>query len=394
MDKTMVDRIRSFEAELIEIRRDLHRHPEVGFKEMRTAGIVAGYLENLGIEVHQGLAATGVIGTLRGTLPGSRVVGLRADMDALSIQEATELPYASANDGVMHACGHDGHTAMLLGAARYLSEHRDFSGTVRFIFQPAEESFGGGRVMVEEGLFDRFPCDAVYGMHGMPGIPAGQFAIRTGPFMASGDTWTVTFKGTGGHGAMPHRATDPTMPAAAFISALQSIVGRNVPSDEPAVLSVGHLDAGRFDAPNIIPDQVLIRGTARCYNADVRSLLEGRIAELSRSVAKGFGCEADPSYLRRYPALVNREEQTGTAVRAAIRVAGNEGVNANAPRFTGSEDFAFMLEQVPGAYITIGCGDRDFVHTPKYDFNDDTILPGVGFWATLVSLELGGDGDG
>ena len=389
MDTRMAERIRSFKAELVQIRRDIHQHPETGFNEHRTAGIVAAFLRNFGIEVYCGLGKTGVVGTLQGKFPGDRVIGLRADMDALSIQEETNLAYASVNPGVMHACGHDGHTAMLLGAARYLATFRDFTGTVRFIFQPAEENYCGAQVMVDDGLFEKFSCDEIYGMHAMPDINAGEFAIRSGPYMASSDTWNVVFKGTGGHGATPEAGTDPTMPAAAFISALQSIIGRNVPPDQPAVVSVGHLNAGEFNAPNIIPATVLARGTARCFTEKIRDLLEERITRLAKDMAGAYNCEAKAEYQRRYPALSNSESHTDTAVRAAVQVAGNERVNPNDNLMTGSEDFACMLKKVPGAYISIGSGNRPYLHTPNHDFNDDIILPGVAYWVSLTMLALG-----
>jgi hippurate hydrolase len=309
-------------------------------------------------------------------------------MDALAIQESTNLDYASSNDGVMHACGHDGHTTILLGAARYLAENRDFCGTVRFIFQPAEEGLGGAKVMIDEGLFEKFPCDAVYAMHAVPGLETGHFAIRPGPFLASSDTWSVVFKGTGGHGAIRHKAIDPFLPAGAFISALQSIVSTNVPSEELAVLSIGHIHGGEYDAPNVIPDQITLRGTARCFMPDVRDLLEKGTTRLAKSTAAAFSCEADVDYLRRYPPLINSTEQTRIAIQAAVKVAGTGNVDPDSPRVSGAEDFAYMLEKVPGAYINLGCGDGPFVHTPNYDFNDNVIVTGAAYWANLAAIEL------
>lgn len=391
MDDKIKRQVDNFTEELVGIRRDIHQHPETGFEEHRTSRIVADYLKKNGINVHQGLAKTGVVGTLEGKLPGDRVIGLRADMDALSIQEKNELPYCSKNSGIMHACGHDGHTAMLLGAARYLSENRHFSGTVHFIFQPAEESFGGGRVMVEEGLFKLFPCDAVYGLHAMTGYPMGQFLTRDGSFMASGDTWTVTFTGSGGHGATPHRATDPVMPGMQFLTALQTIISRTVPPEDTAIISTGYLNGGQFNAPNIIPSDLTIKGTARCYSPEIRDLMERRIGEIARSCAATFNCEADIDYLRRYPPLKNRTDQVKTASRAAEKVVGAAKVVSNAPRIGGSEDFSFMLEQVPGAYMIIGTGNGPSVHTPYYNFNDDAIPLGVAYWINLVHEELSRD---
>jgi len=388
MNESINERIKQLEPELIKIRRDIHQHPETGFKETRTSQLIVDYLEKLGVSVHRGLATTGVVGTLHGARSGTRVIGLRADMDALPMQEKSGVAHASVYGGITHACGHDGNTAMLLGAARYLVENRDFYGTVRFIFQPAEEGLGGGRVMVEEGLFDQFPCDAVYGMHGIPGLAAGEFAIRSGSFMASSDTWSALFKGTGGHGALPHQGTDPFLPAAALVTALPSIVSRNLSSEDAAVVSVGHFTGGHPDAPNIIPSEVLLKGTARCYTPDVRDLLERRIRELAQAQAAAYGCEVDVHYLRRYPPLINSATETQTAIQAATKAVGEKRVNGDASRLTAAEDFAFMLEKVPGAYIHIGCGKCAGIHTPQYDFNDEVIVPGVAYWVNLVLQEL------
>jgi len=382
-------------ADLTAIRRDIHRHPETAFEEVRTAQIVADKLQSWGIEVHRGLATTGVVGTLKGNRPGQKTIGLRADMDALHLQEKNDFAYASVHANKMHACGHDGHTTMLLGAARHLAAAPDFAGTVHFIFQPAEEGLGGARVMIEEGLFEKFPCDTVYGMHNMPGFPVGHFAIRSGPMLAASDSWEVTFKGTGGHGAMPERGTDPTFAAAQFIVAVQAIVGRNVASNQSAVLSVGHIAAGTHGSPNVIPSEVLIRGTARSFSADVRSLLERRLAETAAGIAQASGCEAVCKYFRRYPPLVNAPEQTSIAVEAAAMTVGRESVEANVAPISGAEDFAFMLEKKPGAYIMIGNGGADeprgchHVHTPLYDFNDKILTTGAAYWLNLVQLELG-----
>ncbi len=381
-------------AELTAIRRDIHRHPETAFEERRTAQIVADKLQSWGIEIHRGLATTGVVGTLKGKRPGQKTIGLRADMDALHLQEKNEFDYASVHANKMHACGHDGHTTMLLGAAKHLATAPDFAGTVHFIFQPAEEGLGGARVMIEEGLFDKFNCDAVYGMHNMPGFPSGHFAIRSGAMLASSDSWQVTFKGTGGHGAMPDRGTDPTYVAGQFIVAVQGIVGRNVPPSQTAVLSVGHIAGGSAGSPNVIPSEVLISGTARSFSADVRDLLERRLAEVAAGIAQAGGCTAESKYLRRYPALVNSVEQTSLAVEAAAMTVGRENVDPNTPRISGAEDFAFMLEKKPGAYIMIGNGGPDEggchnVHSPLYDFNDRILTTGAAYWVNLVQLELG-----
>lgn len=382
-------------ADLTAIRRDIHRHPETAFEEERTSQIVADKLTAWGIEVHRGLAKTGVVGTLKGNRPGQKTIGLRADMDALHLQEKNDFAHASVHANKMHACGHDGHTTMLLGAARHLAAAPDFAGTVHFIFQPAEEGLGGARVMIEEGLFEKFPCDTVYGMHNMPGFPVGQFAIRTGPMLAASDSWEVTFKGTGGHGAMPERGTDPTFVAAQFIVAVQAIVGRNVASNQSAVLSVGHIAAGTHGSPNVIPSEVLIRGTARSFSPAVRSLLERRLAEVAAGIAQAGGCEAVSKYFRRYPPLVNAAEQTAIAVQAAAMTVGAENVESNVTPISGAEDFAFMLEKKPGAYIMIGNGGDEqprgchHVHTPLYDFNDKILTMGAAYWLNLVQLELG-----
>ena len=382
-------------AALTAIRRDIHRHPETAFEEERTSQIVADKLTSWGLEVHRGLAKTGVVGTLKGLRPGQKTIGLRADMDALHLQEKNDFDYTSAVPNKMHACGHDGHTTMLLGAAKQLAAAPDFAGTVHFIFQPAEEGQAGARVMIEEGLFEKFPCDTVYGMHNMPGFPVGHFAIRTGAMLAASDSWEVTFKGTGGHGAMPERGTDPTFAAAQFIVAVQSIVGRNVSSNQAAVLSVGHIAAGTYGSPNVIPSEVLVRGTARSFSPEVRSLLERRLAEVAAGIAQAGGCEAVSKYFRRYPPLINAAEQTSIAVEAAALTVGRENVEPNTPPIAGAEDFAFMLEKKPGAYIMIGNGGDEeprgchHVHSPLYDFNDRILTMGAAYWLNLVQLELG-----
>ncbi len=394
MTRFTPDLFAGYSAELTAIRRDIHRHPETAFEEQRTAQIVADKLQSWGIEIHRGLATTGVVGTLKGKRPGQKTIGLRADMDALHLQEKNEFDYASVHANKMHACGHDGHTTMLLGAAKHLAAAPDFAGTVHFIFQPAEEGLGGARVMIEEGLFDKFNCDAVYGMHNMPGIASGTFAIRSGPMLASSDSWEVTFKGTGGHGAMPDRGTDPTYVAGQFIVAVQGIIGRNVPPSQAAVLSVGHIAAGTPGSPNVIPSEVLIKGTARSFSPDIRDLLERRLAEVAAGIAQAGGCTAESKYHRRYPALVNAVEQTSLAVEAAALTVGRDNVDPNTPPISGAEDFAFMLEKKPGAYIMIGNGGPDEggchnVHSPLYDFNDRILTTGAAYWVNLVQLELG-----
>ncbi|MCK8787455.1 M20 family metallopeptidase [Roseomonas sp. NAR14] len=401
MTETILDTIRAAEPGLVALRRDLHAHPETGFEERRTAGIVAGRLRALGLDVAEGVGRTGVVGTLTGTrAPSSntanRAIGLRADMDALNIEEATGLPYASTNPGKMHACGHDGHTAMLLGAAEVLARHRDFAGTVHFIFQPAEEGLGGGLAMLADGLLERFPVDSLYGMHNWPGTAVGRFCTRTGPLMAAGDTWTVTFRGTGGHGGNgAHNATDVTLAQAQFIGALQTIVSRNVPALQSAVVSVGYVGGGSWESPNVIPAELVVRGTARSFDERIRGLIERRMGEMAQSVAATFGCTAELRYERIFDVLVNDEARTRTSLEVARALVGEEAVDPAMRPVTGSEDFAFMLGQCPGSYVMLGNGvaeDGSFVpvHTPRYDFNDAILPLGVRYWAELVHRELGG----
>lgn len=398
MRHSLLAALRRYEPELVAIRRDIHRHPELGFKETRTAGLVASHLRHWGLAVTEGVAWTGVVATLTGARGGGQAIALRADMDALPIQEATDLPYASTRPGLMHACGHDGHTAMLLGAARYLAEYNDFAGTVHFIFQPAEEGLGGGRLMVEEGLFERFPCSAVFGLHNEPGLPAGHFGIRAGPMLAAMSTWTARFSGTGGHGARPYRATDPTMAQAQFVLSLQSIIGRNVPPDEAAVLSVGHIAAGTANAPSNIPIDVRLCGTARTYKPEILEILDRRVAEIAAAAGAAHRCVAETSFHADYPPLVNGEAETARAASAAVTVVGKAAVDRDFPKIMAAEDFAFMLQHRPGAFMLIGNGrsaDGTFhhVHTPHYDFNDAILTTGVAYWVTLVLREFGADGN-
>ena len=379
-----------FVARMTGIRHDIHSHPETAFEEVRTSDVVAKFLTGLGIEVHRGLGKTGVVGTLKGKREGNRRIGLRADMDALFIEEKTGLPYASKVPGKMHACGHDGHTTMLMGAAEKLAADPDFAGTVHFIFQPAEEGLGGAKVMIDDGLFEKFPCDAVYGLHNMPNQPLGKVSTRPGPMMSASDTWEVRFHGDGGHGAMPHRGSDPTMAAASFMSGLSSIVARNVAAQDWAVISIGHIAAGAADSPNIIPAEVFLRGTSRSFRPETRDLIEWRLEELAKGAAAMHGCTAEPVFTRRYPPLVNTADETARAVSAAGHSAGAANVDGAAAPLGASEDFAYMLERVPGAYINIGIGEKAaFVHTPRYDFNDAIIPDGVAYWVNIVGEELG-----
>jgi hippurate hydrolase len=395
MTSTVIEGVKAWLPDLAAIRQDIHAHPELGMEETRTAALVAKELRALGIEVTEGVGKLGVVGTIRGSRAGNRSIGLRADMDALQITEQTGKPYASTNTGVMHACGHDGHTTMLLGAARWLAQHRDFAGTVHLIFQPAEEGRGGAKAMLEDGLFDRFPCDAVYGLHNAPRLPFGVFGTRPGPALAASDRFIVTFRGTGGHGgSTPHLATDVTVVQAHFVLALQTIIGRNVAAVDSAVLSVGSIQGGSPISPNVMPSELTITGTARSYTPAVRDLLERRIRELAQGLATSYGCTAEATYRRGVPATVNHPDQTDLARRAAGTVV-EENAVTTIPPVTGAEDFALMLEARPGAFMFLGAGTgpegrSPEVHTPLYDFNDDIIPLGVAYWVGVVDQELGG----
>jgi len=385
------NRIAEFHPEMTAWRRDLHEHPELAFEEVRTSAIVAEKLREFGCdEVHTGIAKTGVVGVIRGANGGAgRAIGLRADMDALPILEDTGLPYASRTPGKMHACGHDGHTTMLLGAAKYLAETRNFDGTVYVIFQPAEENFGGGEVMVKEGLFERFPVERVFGLHNWPGMPAGTFAWRHGPVMAAVANLEVTITGKGAHGAMPHNGNDPIVVAAAIVQALQSIVARNVEPVDAGVITIGHINGGF--TYNVIPQSVTMLGTARWFAKEVGDLLEKRFLETVTGIAAAFGATAEAKFIRLYPATVNEPASTDLAADAARAVQGESRV-VHMPKPTmGGEDFSFMLEVKDGAYLMLGGGrgaDDANVHHPKYDFNDDILPIGASWWATLAERLL------
>ena len=377
---------------LTELRRDLHAHPELGFEETRTSGIVARLLEEAGIAVHRGFGETGVVGTLQ-VGNGTRTIGLRADMDALAMPETVDRPYKSTVPGKMHACGHDGHTTLLLGAARALAKSRNFSGTVHFIFQPAEEGRGGAKRMVEDGLFDRFACDAVYGLHNMPGLDTDEIAVVEGPQLASSDSWLVTLRGTGTHGAKPHLGRDPITAAGTFLSSLQSIVGRVVDPLQPAVVSACSVQAGDPKALNVIPDIVEIGGTARAYSKDVRDQLEKEIGRLAEGTAAMFGIQADYKYIRRIPPVINDPDATARALAVARDVFGDK-VRTSFPPSTAGDDFAFFADKAPGCYVWLGNGparDGALHHNTAYDFNDDAIGSGVRFWTRLVERELAAD---
>ena len=367
-------------------RRDLHENPEILFETHRTSATVAEKLRSFGCdEVVEGIGRTGVVGVIKGKETGSgKVIGLRADMDALPIHEQTGLDYASKTDGAMHACGHDGHTAMLLGAAQYLAETRNFDGTVVVIFQPAEEGGGGGREMCEDGMMDRFGIQEVYGMHNWPGMPTGSFGIRPGSFFAATDQFDITFEGRGGHAAKPHETVDTTVMAAQAVLALQTITSRNADPVEQIVVSVTAFETSS-KAFNVIPQRVQMKGTVRTMSADIRSLAEKRINEICNGIAGTFGGTADVTYHRGYPVMVNHEEQTEFAADVARSISGD---CVEAPLVMGGEDFAFMLEERPGAYILVGNGDTAAVHHPEYNFNDEAIPAGCSWWAGIVEQRM------
>ncbi|MGF1639723.1 MAG: M20 aminoacylase family protein [Rhodospirillales bacterium] len=368
-------------------RRHLHARPELAFEERLTAAFVADRLAEFGLDVHRGLAGTGVVGTL--SSGDGPAIALRADMDALPIEEANDFAHRSAHPGRMHACGHDGHSAMLLGAARFLAETRRFRGTVHFVFQPAEENEGGARRMVEEGLFERFPVRAVYGMHNWPGRPAGSIAVRPGPMMAAFDTFEIAVAGHGAHAAMPHLGCDPVVAAAAIVGALQTVTSRAVDPLDSAVVSVTQFHAG--DAWNVIPERALLRGTARALRPEVQQAIEAGVRRVATGVAAGFGADAAVHYERRYPPTVNDPAETERAAAAAVAVVGRENVDRDPMPSMGSEDFAFMLRERPGCYVWIGNGPGEggcTLHNPRYDFNDAILPVGASYWATLVELVL------
>ncbi len=385
----IINRIAEFHDEMTAWRRQLHAHPETAFEERDTSDFVAARLQDFGIAVDRGLARTGVVGTLQGRRPG-RAIALRADMDALPMAEKNGFAHASQIEGKMHACGHDGHTTMLLGAARYLAETRNFAGTVHFIFQPAEENEGGGKAMVEEGLFQKFPVEAVYGMHNWPGLPVGDFAIRPGPMLAACDVFELVVEGKGTHAALPHLGVDPVICAAQIATSLQTITSRNTHPLDSAVLSITQMHGG--DTWNVIPDRMVLRGTARSFRPEVQDAIEAGILRVARGVADAMGAKVELRYDRRYPATVNSAAEVETSVAAAGEVAGAGHVERNAPPTMGSEDFAFMLNVKPGAYIFIGNGTGEnsaALHNSHYDFNDAILPLGASYWARLVARALG-----
>jgi hippurate hydrolase len=393
MSTYLLDALHARAGEFISLRRDIHRQPELAFQEHRTAALVADKLRDWGYAVEVGIGGTGVVGKLvRGS--GSQRLGLRADMDALPITEASGVEWASQRPGLMHACGHDGHTAMLLAAARHLAEQGQFNGTLNLIFQPAEEGGGGALRMMDDGLFERYPCDAIFAMHNMPGIPQGRLVFREGAAMASSDYATVQLTGVGGHGAMPHRANDPVVAAASIVMALQTVVSRNVDPQQMAVVTVGALQAGK--ANNVIPAEATLEISVRSLDRAVRVLLEQRIKALITAQAESFGVQARIDWRQGYAVLVNAPAPTDFARQVAVDLVGPDQVTLQGPAITGSEDFAFMLERVPGSYLLIGNGDEDdpqaasacMVHNPGYDFNDRNIATGSAYWVALAERFL------
>ncbi|WP_332876535.1 M20 aminoacylase family protein [Massilia sp. S19_KUP03_FR1] len=392
----LVEPVLAFQAELQQIRRDLHAHPELCYEEQRTADVVAACLTEWGIPVVRGLGITGVVGIIKnGSSP--RAIGLRADMDALPLQEINSFEHASKHAGKMHACGHDGHTAMLLGAAHYLSQHRNFDGTIYLVFQPAEEGGAGARRMIEDGLFEQFPMDAIYGMHNWPGMAAGTFGVVAGPMMASSNEFRVVIKGKGAHAAQPHRGVDPIMVAVNIAQGWQTIMSREKSPLDTAVLSITQIHAG--SATNIIPDEAVMIGTVRTFTTPVLDLIEQRMQDMATHIAAGFNATVDFGFKRNYPPLVNHPEQTSLAIEAMRAVVGPDQVNTNVEPTMGAEDFAFMLQAKPGCYVFLGNGEGDHraaghglgpcqLHNASYDFNDNLLPIGSSYWIRLAEMHL------
>ncbi len=392
----LIDRIVQFQSDIARIRRDIHAHPELCFEEVRTAEVVAKKLEEWGYAVHRGLGRTGVVGMLK-VGDGTRCVGLRADMDALPLVEHNRFEHRSQHEGRMHACGHDGHTAMLLAAARYLAESKRFDGTLNVIFQPAEEGGGGARVMIEDGLFERFPCDAVFGMHNWPGAATGSFGVTPGPMMASANQFEIVVTGKGAHAAMPHDGIDPIMVAVALAQNLQTLITRNKKPIDTAVLSITQIHAG--DAYNIVPNEAVLRGTVRTFTTEVLDLIESGMQRIVDGTATTFGATATMDFVRNYPPTVNHAKETAFAADVMRDVVGDADVKTDIEPTMGAEDFAFMLQARPGCYVFIGNGDgahREtghgmgpcMLHNPSYDFNDELIPIGATYWVRLVEKFL------
>lgn len=383
----IVNRITAFHGEMTEWRRGLHAHPEIAFEEHRTAAFVAAQLESFGIAVTRGIGRTGIVGTLKSG-SSSRAIGLRADMDALPMAEANDFAHASTSPGKMHACGHDGHTTMLLGAAKYLSETKAFDGTVQFIFQPAEEGHGGGRAMVDDGLFRDFPVDQVYGMHNWPELPVGEFAVMPGPIMAAADRFAIKITGKGGHAAKPHCAIDPILIGAQIVMAVQTIASRTVDPAESVVVTVAQFHGGSAD--NVIPGQVSLTGTVRSFKTDVQDIVEPTLRRIVAGIAMAHGAEAEVSYARGYPPTINSVEESEIAAQAIVDLVGADRLRRDMNPSMGAEDFSFMLAERPGSYIWIGNGGgvRGSLHHPNYDFNDEILTLGASYWARLVERTL------
>ena len=381
--------LRAHEGEMIALRHDLHMHPETCYEEVRTSGVVAEKLTEWGIPFVRGLGKTGIVASITGKRPGQRSVGLRADMDALDMVETNGFAHASTIPGKMHGCGHDGHTVMLLGAARYMQNNPDFAGTVHCIFQPAEEGGAGAQAMIDDGLFERFPCDTVYSLHNKPGVPVGKFVTRVGPQLAATDYWSVTFRGTGGHGGAPEKSTDATIALAQFILGLQTIVSRNIAAIDSAVVSIGVIKAG--SSHNVMPAEVVVQGSTRSHKPEIRDLIETRFREIAEHAAAMSRCSADIDYQRGYPPLINTAEETRVAIAAASALVGAENVDGNNPPINAGDDFAFMLLKRPGCNVMIGNGDGPQWknnHMPDYDFNDEIITLGSAYWVSVVDQEL------
>lgn len=384
---SILDFLHAHHADLRELRRDIHQHPELGFQEYRTADIVAKRLIDLGYDVHREIGHTGIVGVLYGRQPDGPSIGLRADMDALPIRETPGLDYESVHPGVMHACGHDGHTATLLGAARYLAATRRFSGRVVLIFQPAEEGLGGAQAMLSDGLFDRFDCDEIYALHTWPGLPPGTIGVNSGPMMAAADQFDVLIEGRGGHGAHAYQTNDPVIIAAQLITAFQSIVSRNVPGPEAAVLTVAAVQAGDLEARNVIPDQARLSGTVRTFTPETQALIESRMRTVVEGMALSFDATISLSYQRLFPATINSPEQAAAVSEVAIELFGHDRVVPDLMPSMGSEDFSYMLSQRPGAYFRLGQGGAQagrVLHSSRFDFNDDVIPAGAAMFARLV----------
>jgi len=386
---TVIKEIKLLHDEMTEWRRDIHQHPELKFEENRTSDLVAAKLEEFGIEIHRGLAKTGVVGTIRnGDGPS---IGLRADMDALPLEEKNTFKHASSNPGKMHACGHDGHTAMLLGAAKHLAASKNFKGTVNLIFQPAEEGGGGGELMIKEGLFEMFPVDSVYGLHNWPGMPAGTFGVGSGPIMAAADMFDLTINGRGGHAAFPDQCIDPIVVASQVVSALQTITSRNTHPVDSVVISVTQIHAG--DAYNVIPDSVLMHGTVRTFQTETRDKIPSSMLRVAEGVCAAYGTTCELNYMSGYPATINSVPETEISAKAVVDLLGEDKIIRNPTPCMGAEDFSYMLEARPGCYVWLGIGPGKgeagcMLHSSRYDFNDDVLPTGASYWVKLVENEL------